>query len=246
MPRILDNSQRIRYAILFQWIVVGASLLALASRVAEYLMLQKMATGVKVPHAQIAASDWRQEVIGGTQLVLILMAFIALVLWAHRAYANLHRAHKTPRPRHDEGAAGWGWFVPIMNFWYPYQVMKDLWVLTQRYAQPDEAIRYERDNSLIGGWWILRIFTILASRGIRAPAAGDTMDQIFTYVQLMMGMNALYIWYAVGTIYLLRKFRPFEQQLAARFASGYPQNLPEEVPATPTSIWYGPIDELKQ
>jgi Domain of unknown function (DUF4328) len=246
MPGILDNSQRIRYAILFQWIVIGATLLALASTVLEYLMMQKMAAGIKVPHAQIEASDWRQQAIGGTQLVLILMAFIGLVLWAHRAYANLHRLHKTPRPRHAEGAAGWGWFVPIMNLWYPYQVMKDLWVLTQRYAQPDEAIRYERDNGLIGGWWLLRIFALVASRGMRAPAAGDTMNQILTYVQFTMGMQVLYIWYAVATIYLLRKFRPFEQQLAARFANGYPQNPPEAVPATPTSIWYGPINEVKR
>lgn len=245
MPRILDNSQRRRYAILFQWIVVGASLLSLASRVAEYLMLQKMAVGIKVPHAQVEASDWRQQAIGGTQLVLILMAFIALVLWAYRAYENLHRLRKTPRPRHAEGAAGWGWFVPIINLWYPYQVMKDLWVLTQRYAQPDEAIRYERDNSLIGGWWLLRIFTILASRGIRAPVDGDTMDQILTYVQLTMGMNVLYIGYAVATIYLLRKFRPFEQQLAACYADGQPQEVSAVELSTPTSIWYGPIDGIK-
>ena len=246
MPRIIDNSQRIRYAILFQWIVVGVSVLALASRVAEYLMLQKMAAGATVPHAEVEANDWRQQVIGGIQLVLILMAFIALVLWAHRAYANLHRLRQTPRPRHTEGAAGWGWFVPVMNLWYPYQVLKDLWVLTQRYAQPDGAIRYERDNGLIGGWWALRIFAVFVSRGIRNPADGATMAQILTYVQLTMGMNVLYAWYAIATIYLLRKFRPFEQQLAARFASGHPESPPAEIPSTPASIWYGPLDGLKQ
>ncbi|MDQ2793256.1 MAG: DUF4328 domain-containing protein [Bacteroidota bacterium] len=245
MPRILDNSQRIRYAILFQWIVVGASLLTLASTVMEYLMMRKMAAGIKVPHAQVEASDWRQQATGGTQLVLVLLAFIALVLWAHRAYANLHRLHKTPRPRHSEGAGGWGWFIPIMNLWYPYQVLKDLWVLTQRYAQPDEAIRYERDNSLIGGWWVLRLVTIFIGRGIRTPVDGDTMDQILTYVQLTMGMNVLYIWYAVATIYLLRRFRPFEQRLAARFANGIPASVSAAVPAAPTSIWYGPIDGIK-
>ena len=207
-------------------------------------MLQKMAAGTTVPHEEIAASDWRQQVIGGTQLVLILMAFVALIFWAHRAYGNLHRVHKTPRPRHAEGAAGWGWFVPIMNLWYPYQVLKDLWILTQRYAQPDEAPRYERDNGLIGGWWALRIFTIFASRGIRAPADGDTMAQIFTYVQLTMGINLLYIWYAVATIYLLRRFRTFEEQLAARFVNGQPGSpLAEKAPPTP--FWYGPIDGIK-
>jgi len=246
MPRILDNRQRLRYAILFQWIVVGASLLALASRAVEYRMLQQIAAGIPVPHEAVAASDWRQQVLGGTQLVLILMAFIALVLWAHRAYANLHRLHQTPRPRHTEGAAGWGWFVPIMNLWYPYQVMKDLWVLTQRYAQPDESIRYERDNSLIGGWWLLRIFTIFASRGIRSPAEGGTMDQIFTFVQLTMGMNVLYIWYAVATIYLLRRFRAFEEQFAARVANGQPEGRPAAEAPTPTPFWYGPVDGIKQ
>ncbi|MDB5268981.1 MAG: hypothetical protein JWP58_2021 [Hymenobacter sp.] len=236
MPKVLDNSQRLRYAIIFQWIVVGASLLALASTVVEYLMLQKMAAGVKVPHAQVEASDWRQQVVGSTQLVLILLAFIALILWTHRAYENIHRLHKTPKPRHSEGAGGWGWFVPIMNFWYPYQVIKDIWLLTQRYAQPDEAPRYERDNSLIGGWWALRIFSLFASRAFRAPAAGDTMDQILTYVQFTMGMDILYAWYALATIYLLTKFRPFEQQLAVRFSGDEPRSSPEELLVIPVPV----------
>lgn len=246
MPKVLDNSQRFRYAILFQWIVVGISLVALASRIAEYLMLQKMAAGVEIPHADVEASDWRQEVIGDTQLLLIVVAFIAVVLWAHRAYVNLHRLHKVPAPRHSEGAAGWGWFVPVLNFWYPYQVMKDIWKLTQQYAQPGEAARYERDHGLIGGWWALRIFIILASRGFRAPVEGATMAQVFTYVQLTMGMNVLYIWYAVTTVYLLKKLRPFEQQLAARFADDQPENALEAEPSTPMPIWYGPMDGLKQ
>ncbi|WP_210520901.1 DUF4328 domain-containing protein [Hymenobacter terricola] len=236
MPRILDNSQRIRFAILFQWIVVGVSLVALASRVVEYGMLQKMAAGVKVPHAQVEASDWRQQAIGSTQLVLILLAFIALVLWAHRAYGNLHRLHKAPAPRHSEGAGGWGWFVPIINFWYPYQVMKDIWNLTQRYAQPDGAPRFQRDQSLVGGWWGLRLFTIFASRGAYAPTSGATMAQIFSYVEFVMGMDVLYIWYAVTTIYMLKKLRGFEQQLAARFADDEPSPFAEELPVTPAPL----------
>ena len=242
MPGILDNSQRFRYAIIFQWVVVGISIISLASEAAEYFLLQKMASGTKVPHSQVEANDWRQQVVSSTQLVLMLLSFIAMVLWAYRAYENLHRLHKMPRPQYSEGAAGWGWFVPVLNLWYPYQVMKDIWYLTQRYAQPDDAPRFERDRNLIGGWWGLRLFTFFAGRGIRAPSDGATMDQIQNYVLSTMCMNIMHIWCAVTVIYLLRKIRPFEQQLAVRFTDDRLESSQEEVPQTPTPVWYGPVN----
>ncbi|GAB3298209.1 hypothetical protein GCM10027511_13320 [Hymenobacter humi] len=195
-----------------------------------------MAAGIEVTDAESEASDWYQQVIGSTQLVLMLMAFIALVLWAYRAYENLHRLHKSPEPRHSEGAAGWGWFIPIISFWYPYQVMKDIWYLTQRYSQSNDYHDYERSDNVIGGWWALRIFTIFASRGLSAPTQGTTtIAQIQEYMVFLLCMDVLHIWYALATVYLLKKFRPFEQRLAARFANDEPENA-EELPAAPAPL----------
>ena len=229
MSSLLDNRQRQRYVLIFEWIVVGTSVVSMASEAAQYLLLRQVAAGVPVSAAVADANDWRQQVVSSTQLVLILLAFVAVVLWTHRAYENLHHLTKSPRPEYSAGAAGWGWFVPILNFWYPFRVMKDLWYLTQRYAQPDDAIRYERDHSLIGGWWALRLFTFFAGRGLIEPGFNATIVQYQHYSLLSLGMDVLHIWYAVSTVYLLKKMGLFERQLAARFENNSP------VPALPAS-----------
>lgn len=235
MPRILDNSQRFRYAIIFQWIVVGASLLSMASEASQYVLLRQMGAGIEVADGAADASDWREQVMGSTQFVLMLLAFIALVLWTYRAYENLHGLRQFPRLRHSAGAAGWGWFVPILSLWYPYQVMRDIWHLTQRYERPAGTEGYERDHTLIGGWWALRLLTIYASRGFKAPVGGETIERIQNYVLFLIGMDVLHIWCALATIYLLKKLHLFEQGLAARVADDEPSPSPEKLPVAPAA-----------
>lgn len=205
----------------------------MASEASQYFLLRQMAAGVEVPSETAEASDWREQVIGSTQFVLLLLAFIALVLWTYRAYENLHRLRQMPRPRHETGAAGWGWFVPLLSLWYPYQVMKDIWSLTQRYRQPEAGAGYQPDNSLIGGWWILRLLTIYASRGFKAPVDGATMDQFQDYTLFLLFMDVLHIWYALATVYLLKKIHPFERALAARCANDEPDADAEALPVAP-------------
>lgn len=222
MPALLDNRTRLRHAVLFQWIAIGISVVALVSDAFQYRLLRRLAAGEAVPDGVTDANDWRQQVVGGVQMVLLLMAFIALVLWFYRAYGNLHRLPNTPRPQHSAGAAAWGWFVPVINLWYPLQMMKEIWYLTQRYAQPDDAIRYQPDGSLIGGWWALRLVTIFVGRAVRLPSEGSSMDNFLLFGALLMGVELLCIWYAGATLYLLKKMEPFERQLAARFADDAP------------------------
>lgn len=235
MPRVLDNSQRFRFAITFQWVVVGISLVAIAAETAQYQLVKKLEQHIPVSRETIAASDWRLQVVNDTRIVLILMTFIALILWLHRAYGNLHRLHRTPAPKHEAGAAGWSWFVPILNLWYPFQIMKEVWYLTQRYTQADSAWVYKRDGSLIGGWWLLHLVGFFAGVGVRPPGAGAPFSAFHNYSLALIGLEVLGIWYAIVTVYLLQQVRPFERELVARFASGEAGDSggarPEVVPA---------------
>jgi hypothetical protein len=244
MPIVLDNSQRRRHAILIQWVVIGISLLSLLSEVVQYVLLGRIAAGAELPPEWGSTADSVHEGINNTKLVLIIMALIGLALWTYRAYENLHRVNRTPRPRHSEGAGGWGWFVPILSFWFPYQVMKDIWYLTQRYSHSDEGSAIQLDNGFIGGWWALRIIIIFVSRGMSFPSGG-TMEQLQHYVVFSGAMDALSIWYALTVINLLKKLGRFEEALAAHFGNDGAESMPIELPITPTPIWYGPVDGPK-
>ena len=50
---------------------------------------------------------------------------ILFVVWFYRARINAER-HRY-RQRRARGWAFWGWIVPIVNLWFPFQIMGDIW-----------------------------------------------------------------------------------------------------------------------
>jgi hypothetical protein len=74
-------------------------------------------------------SRWRyQQTIGVLDNVANFMIFvlsIVFVLWFHRARINAEILGY--RQRHSPGWTFWGWVVPIVNLWFPFQIMGDIW-----------------------------------------------------------------------------------------------------------------------
>jgi Domain of unknown function (DUF4328) len=50
---------------------------------------------------------------------------ILFVVWFRRARINAERHDY--RQRRARGWAFWGWIVPIVNIWFPFQIMGDIW-----------------------------------------------------------------------------------------------------------------------
>ena len=50
---------------------------------------------------------------------------ILFVVWFYRARINAERHGY--RQRRARGWAIWGWIVPIVNLWFPFQIMGDIW-----------------------------------------------------------------------------------------------------------------------
>jgi len=87
-------------------------------------------------------------------LAALLATAVVFLVWLWRARQNavwIHRAeHRLTR--------GWvtgSWFVPVINLWFPYQVVDDI------HRASDPAAPYEagsttqlRGSRLVAGWWI--------------------------------------------------------------------------------------------
>jgi hypothetical protein len=50
---------------------------------------------------------------------------ILFVMWFRRARINAERHGY--RQRHARGWTFWGWIVPIVSLWFPFQIMGDIW-----------------------------------------------------------------------------------------------------------------------
>ncbi|HZX07538.1 DUF4328 domain-containing protein [Kribbella sp.] len=89
---------------------------------------------------------------------LLIGTAIAFLLWLWRARDNADFLNSpfAPQPMVPEHylhrrAPGWvigSWFCPIVQFWYPFQIVDDVVRASKPPAQPDGRIR-----TLLYGWW---------------------------------------------------------------------------------------------
>lgn len=93
--------------------------------------------------------------------------FVALVMflvWFYRARVNAE-GHGWPQ-RLPRGWAIGAWFAPVVNFWFPFQIMADIW----RAGLPEQA---RAGIAILPGiWWasLLAFFCLLSSHGPAGPA----------------------------------------------------------------------------
>jgi hypothetical protein len=101
----------------------------------------------------------------GLQLLSLvsLGAVIALMVWGHHITQTARALGL--RTALSPGWAAAGWLVPIVNFWFPYQVVRDA-------LPPGHPARHQ-----VGWWWGLHIGTsiigvIATIAAIASPGAG--------------------------------------------------------------------------
>lgn len=106
---------------------------------------------------------------------------------------------------------GW-WFVPIMNFFRPYQVMKELWQSNYHNVYEYSESRNLEVSGLLGWWWGLFLIggffgniaggTYLRSDDIDTLIIGDWFD---------IGSSVILIVAAVFAIVLIREISDFQE-----------------------------------
>jgi hypothetical protein len=124
---------------------------------------------------------------GWINSVAILLAGILYVVWLTRAYDNATQFTGPHNQRHSrQWAGGWAWIVPIVNFWYPYQVMVDIWRASppRRPAPPATLVA-----TWFTAWLATDIIYLIQEIGLRTntlePSAA--LDTISTAVLVIAG-----------------------------------------------------------
>lgn len=90
---------------------------------------------------------------------------ILFVVWFYRARINAEQHGY--RQRRARGWAFWGWIIPIVNIWFPFQIMGDIW----RAGLPAE----QRGETawLPALWWTCWLLSGLGIFGARGMSANS-------------------------------------------------------------------------
>lgn len=100
---------------------------------------------VRLIHDSDPTGPLRYTIIFVAQLALLAVTTAAFLFWVYRAYKNLAVIQLLAKPRLTPEAAIEGFFVPGLNLYRPYEVLRQLWAGGSHSG--NEA------SWLVGAWW---------------------------------------------------------------------------------------------
>lgn len=157
--KLHPNDQRAKAALIACIVLLIFESLYIASSALQYVLLTDIANDVFVSNEEAEANDLRHTIIAALYTLGQLTFIVLFLQWFRRAYFNLHK--RVNNLSYSDGWAVGAFFVPIVNLFRPYQIMKELYVETRNFLKsPNVELR----TNVIGIWWALWISTSVTSR----------------------------------------------------------------------------------
>lgn len=100
--------------------------------------------------------------VGGIGLLVNLAAGITYLVWLYRARDNAERL-STWHHRRSRAWLFWGWIVPVVSFWFPYQIVADIRSASLRGSGDADA---RPSVNLLNWWWGLYVLNTFGSVAI--------------------------------------------------------------------------------
>lgn len=174
---VYSNEQKGKKVILFFKINILLSLLILIPIMWKYMIIQKLPNNHPIPIEILSTPEQIQNIIYVGVLLSTIACCIIFLLWFKREYHNLHAIN--PKLKYKETWAIWSWFIPIINLWRPYQIMKEIYIhattTEKKGTNPEEEEIIT--TPIIDLWWLLWIASnVLSQVNNRLPET--TIDQL--------------------------------------------------------------------
>ncbi|MFF3659913.1 DUF4328 domain-containing protein [Streptomyces olivochromogenes] len=109
---------------------------------------------------------------GVVQLASLAATVVFYLAWFHRTRIN---AEVFDPFGHELGRAwvGWGWFVPLVNFWFPRRIMLNTWDASRPAGS-------RTSHGLVNAWWAMFTITLFVGRaGFESYRKAETATELY-------------------------------------------------------------------
>lgn len=213
MADLRPNEQRAKNTVTLLWIMLGLDAAALLSGYLQYDLLGRLAQGELFSDDALDRNDVREQIIGAVYLIAYIITGVVFIQWFRRAYYNLHQ--RVTGLNDSEGWAAGGWFVPIMNLFKPYQIMRELYTRTSVLLGRQQVPHTPPDLRILGWWWALWVLSsVLGQITMRAGLRADTVDELMFSTLANMASSAIGIPLALLAIRVVKGYVAMEPLLA--------------------------------
>lgn len=169
-----------------------------------------------VDEARADAIDERQRLIGILQIVSRVLGAVVFLNWFHAAHKNLGSS-RLERLTYTPASAVWGFFIPILSLFRPYQVMAEVSKGSSYLAgaSGQGSWRQAPAGPLVGVWWGLYLAAqITGTISARMTLSDSGIDTYVAAGWLGLASDLLDVPAAIAAMLLVRTIS--EQQAAAR------------------------------
>jgi len=118
--------------------------------------------GQKIPNVEADYS--LQQIIEILQLIIFISTAILFLIWIHRAHRNLPTLGAR-NLKYSSKWAVWGFFVPILFFFRPFQVVREIWKASNPQITEEFTWHRQPTPALIKWWWALYLFVMMSGSG---------------------------------------------------------------------------------
>ena len=199
MKVLKDNSNRSKKLISILKLFFVCNILLLIVSVWTYFIYSKYNFDLLLDSWEFYPEGYEEPIfdaVSGILAIIYLVVFVICIIrfikWFRRAYFNIEAAGLNID--NAESTAAWAWFVPIYSFFAPYQMMKEIWVKTQKiYTENIKPI-----NNLIILWWVTWVTTSIIDNltgGIGSSPISNDLElvSIFSIVSTMIMIFSNYL-----------------------------------------------------
>jgi hypothetical protein len=165
----------LRFSIATDVAMLGCSLVNLS-------LFSRLAAGEPVSDEQITAIDGAAGMVAVIALVALVFAAVTFIRWLLQARRNVEVLGARGLVHSREWAV-WGWFVPFLNLFRPYQVVDEVWRGSDPQPSRPFGLMSVDTPSLLGLWWGAWILnSVLGQVVFRMQVALDESDGIAAFV----------------------------------------------------------------
>ena len=210
-----NNSQRAKNVEYSFYAVIVLSVIALFSNWMQLNLLEDFSNDVFVSEEVVNGNDQRQMIVGLLQVGVLITTAVLFIAWFYRAYRNIHVIYGEKRMAYSKSMAGWGFIIPIMSLYVPYQIAKETVEKQQRILQ--KVIPNYRNIvslSLVGIWWAAFIINnVIEYIVFRTIFKTDTISEMINSTKAYLVTDFIDIIAALITILMIQQISKEETLL---------------------------------
>jgi hypothetical protein len=196
--------------------LVGLATLAYAAAMVASLsqlgIVDAARAGTLTP-AQGRASDAAVSMFNTLATILFVVAAFAVIPWLYRTIGNV-RGLTGQRPRHAPREAVKWWFIPLANYWMPYQVVRD--TTHELSGDPSSA-------TPVTAWWACYVAGALV--GLAAAFAfrpTSSLDELQTVIVVSSAGLAIRVVSGILLVVVIARMERWSRWRARGLAAGSP------------------------